>query len=160
MPNLFIYPKKEEAFTFPLEGKKISIGRSADNEISIFDPYSSGHHAYIYPKENNYVLRDNNSKNGSFLNGNKIQSETLLNRGDEILIGSTRIVFDQELSTNVEVTDTPSSSASINSMIQIEDLVQHHDDDCGGTPLGYRQDAPGARNIRHHQRSRQSPRSP
>jgi sigma-B regulation protein RsbU (phosphoserine phosphatase) len=124
MPNLFIYPKKEEAFTFPLEGKKISIGRSADNEISIFDPYSSGHHAYIYPKEENYVLRDNNSKNGSFLNGNKIQSETVLNRGDEILIGSTRIVFDQELSTNVEVTDTPSSSAAINTMIQIEDIVK------------------------------------
>jgi len=124
MPNLFIYPKKEDAFTFPLEDKKISIGRSADNEISIFDPYSSGHHAYIYPKDKNYVLRDNNSKNGSFLNGEKIQAETVLNRGDEILIGSTRIVFDQELSTNVEVTDTPSSSAAINSMIQIEDIVK------------------------------------
>lgn len=127
MPNLFIYPKKEESFTFPLKQNKISIGRSADNDIAILDPYSSGHHSLIYPKDNHYVVRDNNSKNGTFLNGKKIQGETILNKGDEVLIGSTRIVFDQEISTNVEVTDTPSSSASINSIIQIEDILKKTD---------------------------------
>lgn len=124
MPNLFIYPKKEESFTFSLKQDKISIGRSADNDIAILDPYSSGHHSLIYKKDNCYVVRDNNSKNGTFLNGNKIQGETILNKGDEVLIGSTRIIFDQEISTNVEVTDTPSSSAAINSMIQIEDILK------------------------------------
>lgn len=124
MPNLFIYPKKEESFTFSLKQDKISIGRSADNDIAILDPYSSGHHSLIYKKDKRYVVRDNNSKNGTFLNGNKIQGETILNKGDEVLIGSTRIIFDQEISTNVEVTDTPSSSAAINSMIQIEDILK------------------------------------
>ncbi len=127
MPKLFIYPKKEESFTFPLKQDKISIGRSADNDIAILDPYSSGHHSLIYPKDNHYVVRDNNSKNGTFLNGEKIQKETILNKGDEVLVGSTRIVFDQEISTEVEVTDTPSSSASINSMIQIEDILKKSD---------------------------------
>lgn len=127
MPNLFIYPKKEESFTFPLKQDKISIGRSADNDIAILDPYSSGHHSLIYKKDNRYVVRDNNSKNGTFLNGKKIQGETILNKGDEVLIGSTRIIFDQEISTNVEVTDTPSSSAAINSMIQIEDILKKTD---------------------------------
>ena len=127
MPNLFIYPKKDESFTFPLKQDKISIGRSADNDIAILDPYSSGNHSLIYPKDNHYVVRDNNSKNGTFLNGKKIKGETILNKGDEVLIGSTRIVFDQEISTNVEVTDTPSSSASINSMIQIEDILKKPD---------------------------------
>lgn len=127
MPNLFIYPKKEESFTFPLKQDKISIGRSADNDIAILDPYSSGHHSLIYKKDNRYVVRDNNSKNGTFLNGKKIQGETILNKGDEVLIGSTRIIFDQEISTNVEVTDTLSSSATINSMIQIEDILKKTD---------------------------------
>ena len=127
MPNLYIYPKKDESFTFPLQQKKISIGRSADNDIAILDPYSSGHHSLIYPKDNHYVVRDNNSKNGTFLNGKKIQSEIILNKGDEVLVGSTRIVFDQEISTHVEVTDTPSSSATINSMIQIEDILKNRD---------------------------------
>lgn len=124
MPNLFIYPKKEESFTLSLKQDKISIGRSADNDIAILDPYSSGHHSLIYKKDKRYVVRDNNSKNGTFLNGNKIQGETILNKGDEVLIGSTRIIFDQEISTNAEVTDTPSSSATINSMIQIEDILK------------------------------------
>ncbi|MGD2245328.1 MAG: SpoIIE family protein phosphatase [Candidatus Aminicenantes bacterium] len=127
MPNLFVYPKKDDSFTFPLKEGKISIGRSADNDIVILDPYSSGQHAFIYPKESNYVLRDNSSKNGTFLNGKIIRAETTLNKGDEILIGSTRIVFDQEISTNVEVTETPSSSAAINSMIQIEDILKKPD---------------------------------
>ena len=127
MPNLFIYPKKEESFTFSLKQDKISIGRSADNDIAILDPYSSGHHSLIYKKDKRYVVRDNNSKNGTFLNGKKIQGETILNKGDEVLIGSTRIIFDQEIPTNVEVTDTPSSSAAINSMIQIEDILKETD---------------------------------
>lgn len=127
MPKLFIYPKKDESFSFPLKQKKVSIGRSADNDIAILDPYSSGQHSLIYPKDNHYVVRDNNSKNGTFLNGKKVETETILNKGDEVLIGSTRIVFDQEISTNVELTDTPSSSITINSMIQIEDILNKPD---------------------------------
>jgi len=127
MPNLFIYPKKDDSFIFPLKQKKVSIGRSADNDISILDPYSSGHHSLIYPKDDQYVVRDNNSKNGTFLNGKKVQTETVLNRGDEVLVGSTRIVFDREISTNVEVTDSPSSSVAINSMLQVEDILKKPD---------------------------------
>ncbi|MCJ7579496.1 MAG: SpoIIE family protein phosphatase [Candidatus Aminicenantes bacterium] len=127
MPNLFIYPKKDESFSFSLKQTRVSIGRSADNDIAILDPYSSGHHSLIYPKDNHYVVRDNNSKNGTFLNGKKVQTETILKKGDEVLVGSTRIVFDQEISTNVEVTDTHSSSIAIDSMIQIEDLLKKSD---------------------------------
>jgi len=127
MPNLFIYPKKDDSFTFPLKQNKVSIGRSADNDIAILDPYSSGHHSLRYSKDNHYVVRDNNSKNGTFLNGKKVLTETILKKGDEVLVGSTRIVFDQEISTHVEVTDTPSSSIAINSMIQVEDILKKPD---------------------------------
>lgn len=127
MPILYVYPKKGEFFRFPLKKKKISVGRSADNDISIHDPFSSGHHALIYPSETGYVVRDNNSKNGAFLNGNKISSETELNEGDEILIGSTRIIFNKELSTNVEVTDGPSSSANINTIMHLEEILKKPD---------------------------------
>ncbi|TET24559.1 MAG: FHA domain-containing protein [Candidatus Aminicenantes bacterium] len=127
MPILYVYPKKGEFFRFPLKKKKISVGRSDDNDISIPDPFSSGHHALIYPSETGYVVRDNNSKNGTFLNGNKISSETELNKGDEILIGSTRIIFNKELSTNVEVTDGLSSSANINTIMHLEEILKKPD---------------------------------
>ena len=127
MPILYVYPKKGEFFRFPLKKKKISVGRSDDNDISIPDPFSSGHHALIYPSETGYVVRDNNSKNGTFLDGNKISSETELNKGDEILIGSTRIIFNKELSTNVEVTDGLSSSANINTIMHLEEILKKPD---------------------------------
>jgi sigma-B regulation protein RsbU (phosphoserine phosphatase) len=124
MPLLFIYPKKGDPFQFVLENKRISIGRSGDNGIALNDPFCSGYHAHIYPAKDGYMICDNESKNGTFLNGNKITFETELKRGDEILVGSTRVVFDKKLSTNVELTDTPSSSANINTIMHLEDILK------------------------------------
>jgi sigma-B regulation protein RsbU (phosphoserine phosphatase) len=124
MPLLFIYPKKGDPFQFVLGEKRISVGRSGDNDIALNDPFCSGHHAHIYPSKDGFVIRDNESKNGTFVNGNKITHETELKRGDEILTGSTRLVFDKKLSTNVELTDTPSSSASINTIMHLEDILK------------------------------------
>jgi sigma-B regulation protein RsbU (phosphoserine phosphatase) len=127
MPRLFVYPKKGDIIRFLLKKEKISIGRSADNDIYIPDPFCSGHHAFICASKSGYVVRDNSSKNGTFLNGKKIQVETRLNKGDEILIGSTRIFFDKEISTNVEVMDAPSSSANVNTIIDVRKILKETD---------------------------------
>jgi len=128
MSKLFIYPQKGESFTFVLKDKKISIGRSKENDIFINDPFCSGKHVFIYPlSEGSYVIRDNNSKNGTFLNGRKISSEVRLNPGDEILIGSTRMSFEKEKVSNVEVTDTPSSSTNINTIMHLKEILKKPD---------------------------------
>jgi len=129
MPKLFVYPKKGEEVVFPLKNAKISVGRSADNDIPILDPFCSGHHAFIYPKDDFYVVRDNNSKNGTFLNGKKVQAEIELKKGDEVLIGSTRIIFDDRLSTNVEMLEASSPTTNINTIIQVEDVLKKSDID-------------------------------
>jgi sigma-B regulation protein RsbU (phosphoserine phosphatase) len=123
MPKLYVYQEKGEDYTIPLKKNRISIGRSADNDINILDPFCSGHHAYIYPSEEGWVVRDNASKNGTFLNGKKIKAEVELKKGDEVLIGSTRIVFDKEIPTHVEVTESPTSSANVNTIMQVEELL-------------------------------------
>jgi len=127
MPRLFVYPKKGEFFQYILKDEKISLGRSGENDIPIQDPFSSGNHALIYPKDSRYMIRDNNSKNGTFLNGKRVQRETELKKGDEILIGSTRIVFDKELSTNVEMTDAGPSSANINTIMHLKEVLKKPD---------------------------------
>lgn len=127
MSKLFIYPKKGESFTFILKKKKISVGRTAENDISIQDPFSSKQHAFIYPSNGGYAIRDNKSKNKTFLNGKRIQTEVKLKKGDEILIGSTRIIYDKELATNVELTDLESSSASINTIMHLEEILKKPD---------------------------------
>ncbi len=127
MPKLFVYPKRGEVFTLPLKKDRISVGRSPDNDISIPDPYSSGRHAFIYPADGGYVVRDNKSKNGTFLNGVKITAETELKKGDEVLIGSTRIVFDKEISADVEVTESASTGTNINTIMDLKDILKKTD---------------------------------
>jgi len=129
MAKLYIYPKKGESYTFLLKKARVSIGRSADNDILISDPFCSGHHAFIYPSNGGYAIRDNKSKNGTFLNGTKIQAETELKKGDEVLLGSTRIIFDKKLEAKVEVTETPSPSTNINTIINLKDVLKKQDID-------------------------------
>jgi serine phosphatase RsbU (regulator of sigma subunit) len=129
MPRLFIYPKKGDTFWYTLKKEKASIGRSEDNELPLPDPFSSGHHASISPSNGGYIIRDAGSKNGTFLNGRKLQGEVELKRGDEILIGSTRIIFDKELSSNVEVTEIAHPSRNVNTIIHIKDILKKADID-------------------------------
>jgi serine phosphatase RsbU (regulator of sigma subunit) len=129
MPKLFVYPKKGEEIVIPLKNDKICIGRSADNDIPILDPFCSGHHAAIYPKEDGYVVRDNGSKNGTFLNGKKVLAETVLKKSDEVLVGSTRVIFDDRLSTNVELMEASSPTTNINTIIHVEEVLKKTDVD-------------------------------
>ncbi len=127
MPKLFIYPKKGDFYCFELRPERISIGRSEDNDIPLLDPFSSHHHALIYPSNDKFVLRDNGSKNGTFLNGEKIRGEVELKKGDEILIGSTRLIFDKELSSHVEMTEVVAPSQNIQTILHLQEVLKKQD---------------------------------
>jgi len=127
MPKLYIYPKEGDPFQYPLTGEKISIGRSSDIDISVPDPFCSGNHAFFYTGDHGFMIRNNQSKNGTFVNGKRILNESELKKGDEILVGTTRIVFDKEISSNVEMTDAPSPSANVNTIMNLDDVLKKHD---------------------------------
>jgi len=127
MARLFVYPKKGDTFFIDLKQERVSVGRSEDNNLALPDPFSSGHHALILPKDGGFALRDNGSKNGTFLNGKKIQGEVDLKKGDEILVGSTRLIYDKELSSNVELTEVISPSRNINTVIHLRDILKAPD---------------------------------
>ncbi len=127
MSKIYVYPKKGDDFHIKLGDSQVSLGRSADNDIPLPDPFCSSNHAIIVPKGERYFIKDNNSKNGVFLNGKKIEKDLELKKGDEILLGSTRIVYDLKIDTKVEVTDEPSSSANINTIMHLKDVLRKPD---------------------------------
>lgn len=127
MPKLYIYPKEGDPFQFPLTGEKVSVGRSSETTISVPDPFCSGNHAFFYAGDHGFMIRNNQSKNGTFVNGKRILNELELKKGDEILVGTTRIVFDKEISSNVEMTDAPSPSANVNTIMNLDDVLKKHD---------------------------------
>ena len=127
MPRLYIYPKKGDSFHYDLQDEKVYLGRAADNEIPLPDPFCSSKHGFIHKRDDIYLIRDNQSKNGIFLNGKRIQYESELKKGDEILLGSTRITFDLSVDTKVEVTDIPSTSENINTIMHLKDILKKPD---------------------------------
>jgi adenylate cyclase len=70
-----------------------TIGRHPDNTIQILDRIISKEHAQIQrAADGRYLLRDLRSLNGTFMRGERIADHPLSD-GDELTMGSTRIVF-------------------------------------------------------------------
>lgn len=69
------------------------IGRSDDNDIILEDMYVSGNHAIIKQQEDKMYIYDLSSKNGVFVNGEKIEESKELNNNDTIIIGETKLRF-------------------------------------------------------------------
>ncbi len=75
-------------------GRLCQIGRSLANEVVVQDAEVSRHHASVEARETEFILSDAGSRNGTFLNGNKIQGPMRLKPGDRIEVGNTQIVFE------------------------------------------------------------------
>ena len=80
----------------PHTSATITLGRDKAATIPLDDPESSRIHTAIRYWDDMFVIRDMNSRNGTFVNGAKIDV-VRLNPGDKIKIGNT------ELRTQVEV---------------------------------------------------------
>lgn len=77
-----------------IKGETLVIGRDENPDgIQILDQGISRRHAEIFRIGEMYFIRDLGSRNGTFVNEEKI-SEELLRVGDEIKIGSTILLFE------------------------------------------------------------------
>lgn len=79
---------------FVLREGKNTIGRDEDRDIVLPDGRVSGKHACIQFRQNRTWVFDDNSNNGTFLNGKDIfEEKPALSDGDEIRIGGTALVI-------------------------------------------------------------------
>ncbi|PZR08462.1 MAG: cyclase [Archangium gephyra] len=76
---------------FPLN-ERTSMGRHPNNTLRLVDREVSKEHCVIEKVGGNFLLRDLNSSNGTFVNGRKVR-ELRLRDGDEIALGNSRLVF-------------------------------------------------------------------
>src|SRR5580765_4880650 len=79
---------------FPLGRLRITIGRSARNDLCIPDPFASRVHAEVRREGDEYVLQDLGSANGTLYNGATVEGVIHLTAGGRIQIGETEIIFD------------------------------------------------------------------
>ena len=76
----------------PLDKKITRLGRLLDNDIVFNEEFVSRFHAEIRLEDGKYVLYDNESTSGTFVNSQKID-RCILNSGDLISLASIQIMF-------------------------------------------------------------------
>jgi pSer/pThr/pTyr-binding forkhead associated (FHA) protein len=92
--------------THELKVDKTTIGRVEDNTFQIAEPSVSSHHCEVLLRGADIVVRDLNSTNGTFINGEKV-TETVLKPGQVLRLGQ----IEMRLETDSTPSSTPPSSA-------------------------------------------------
>jgi HD-GYP domain-containing protein (c-di-GMP phosphodiesterase class II) len=104
----------------PLAGRRVpitnwpaTIGRDNTNSIILDDERVSRFHARIKRRDRQFIIEDLNSRNGTYINGDRVSNSTLQS-GDKIIIGDSELMF-----------LTPESNIDIaTDMIDFEHVVQ------------------------------------
>jgi pSer/pThr/pTyr-binding forkhead associated (FHA) protein len=68
------------------------LGRSVENDISLDDITVSRRHAVLELTHEGFILHDNGSLNGTYVNGHRITA-TPVHHGDEIQVGKFHFLF-------------------------------------------------------------------
>jgi len=90
---LYVLTGQNEGLAYPLEYEEIHIGRDEANHITLEgDDRASRHHCLLRWEGNSWVIHDNNSTNGTFVNGQRVTQQTL-QVGDIVTFGASQFQF-------------------------------------------------------------------
>jgi pSer/pThr/pTyr-binding forkhead associated (FHA) protein len=93
LPRLIISRPDQPQFTFELSEEYTHVGRADGNEIHLPYPSVSNRHCIFLLSGSDVVVRDLNSSNGTFVNGEPA-TEAVLRPGDSIMIGIVQMKFE------------------------------------------------------------------
>jgi DNA-binding Lrp family transcriptional regulator len=86
-------PDNKPDSVYPLLDAESGIGRAQDNSISIPDGSVSAKHARIVRTDEGFAIEDLQSRNGTFVNGEKVDGRRMLVDGDLIRVGKVIMTF-------------------------------------------------------------------
>lgn len=106
--------------------KQYKIGRNDDNDIKIKRPEISGHHCTItIISEHVIVLEDNQSTNGTFVNGVRIK-RSLITPQDEVILAKLKVkfdkIFEKQISKPTPTKPTENQTQSTDYCAEFEEL--------------------------------------
>jgi adenylate cyclase len=91
-PRLILKGPPGEVSEYPLGDNNV-LGRSTTANVRLADREVSRKHSQIDKEDDDYVLRDLGSSNGTFVNGKRIFGPTKLKDGDEVVVGTSKMEF-------------------------------------------------------------------
>lgn len=92
-------PTRVEVVDGPLAGSyldlagvgEVTLGRSSQCTFPLSDDYASARHARLFLRGNDWVVEDLDSRNGTFVDGYRIDQAEVVEPGADIKIGRTTV---------------------------------------------------------------------
>ena len=91
--SLTILNGKTPGKTISLHGERVVVGRMPDCDFVLQDESISRHHACIFRREQSFYVKDLDSRNGTYLNGERIREPACLSDGDQIQLYEVTLTF-------------------------------------------------------------------
>lgn len=113
--NVFLIVNRQ---MIPIEKALFRLGRQLENDLVFHEEFVSRFHAEIRFESGIFILFDNASTGGTYVNGRKID-RCVLNSGDLISIGTIQIMF---VNNNMRLMDRARGTTQ---NLHNDDMVSH-----------------------------------
>ena len=91
MPRLVVLSEGLTGRSYELKVEKTTVGRIEDNAFQIPEGSVSSHHCEVLMRGNDVVVKDLNSTNGTFVNGQQVTGEAVVKPGQILRLGTIEI---------------------------------------------------------------------
>ena len=111
-PRLIGVLPSGEKLEYPIDKHEVEIGKATHNHIVLTDPTVSNTHAIVLSRKDGYSIVDLGSRNGTFVNSDRLGSDAhALRHGDKVQLGQTILTFRNPGETAANLTAVLSSEA-------------------------------------------------
>ena len=92
VPSLFVIQGRDQGTRYRLDGGTVTLGRGTSNAVQLHDTEISREHAEFGRRGDAFVIRDLDSSNGTYVNGQQVK-EHVLASGDQVQLGRTLLLY-------------------------------------------------------------------
>jgi pSer/pThr/pTyr-binding forkhead associated (FHA) protein len=111
-PRLIGVLPSGEKLEYLIDKHEVEIGKAGHNHITLTDATVSNTHAIVIAREAGYTIVDLGSRNGTFVNGERLGSQAhTLRHGDKVQLGQTVLTFRNPAETAANITAVLSGEA-------------------------------------------------
>jgi pSer/pThr/pTyr-binding forkhead associated (FHA) protein len=138
MAKLVILTQGLSGRAYELNVDRTTIGRVEDNLFQIAEPSVSSHHCEVHLRGAEVLIRDLNSTNGTFINGEKI-AESVLKPGQTLRLGNVELKLDAPGAASAPAAGSAPAPAKrqVEATMVIPRGVSLSELESGGRPSGF-----------------------
>ena len=112
--------------TYDLTVEKTTVGRVEDNAFQLAESSVSSHHCEIILQGAEVIVKDLNSTNGTFVNGQKVTTQATLKSGQILRLGQLELRFESSDAPSGGTASTSAAAATPTAPPPAKKLEQSH----------------------------------